>query len=165
MDNYVRNLKKYRYTTPDGEHLKMWGQLDGGIDIYVHKLVSDLTAGELADELTLHKEQKLQAIDGKTGALINVGVDYGSPSEHFSLSSNAQINWLGLYVKKSVLTYPYEITCESGSYMIIDLTDMENFTDAIMGFIEDHVDSGRAFKASVQAATDLSEVDAVVDSR
>lgn len=118
-------------------------------------------------ELTLadYKTLRYNEVDAKTGELITQGFTYATMQ--FSLSSNAQINLLGLELDKAILTYPIEWNNidDTDKYMIVDATDATNFHIASLTAKKTHLDSGSALKQSIRDCTTEAEVDAIVDNR
>lgn len=119
------------------------------------------------ENLTLeeYKGIRFKQIDAKTQELISQGFTYATMQ--FSLSSNAQINLLGLELDKAILTYPIEWNNidDTDKYMIVDVTDATNFHIASLTTKKTHLDSGSALKQSIRDCTTKAEVDAVVDNR
>lgn len=110
-----------------------------------------------------YKLEKNQVIDHKTQELIGAGFTFDS--EVFSLSIPAQINWNTLKNSAADFTWPMDVTTIDDAAYSLSLANLGNFWGTAMITVKTHLDSGRALKASVNAATDKAGVDAVVDSR
>lgn len=116
------------------------------------------------EDLQWYKDQKNDAIDSKTAELISSGFTYDSTV--FSLSNEAQKNWIGLDLAKGDMTYPVKISTKSDvEYSLVDATAVHNFYLTGVAAKQGHLDSGRALKIQVNDATTVAEVDAVVDNR
>jgi len=125
--------------------------------------LSALNALISVHELEQAKIVKKKAIDDRTDQLIEEGFVYDN--ETFSFSKGAQLNWIGLEVKKSSLTWPVNVsTKENGEYSLAQ-ADLGAFTDVGMATKQAHLDSGRALKQSVNSATTVAAVEAVEDNR
>lgn len=116
--------------------------------------------------LTLDEAKSIREgeIDYNTDTLFENGFIFDS--EHFGLSEEDQQNWIALDALREDLTYPFEISKFDGSaYEFASAADLHNFALTAMGTGNYHYSTGRALKASVNAATSFSELDAVVDNR
>ncbi len=116
-------------------------------------------------ELTLaeYKQLKLNDINKRTDELIAQGFTFDS--KQFGLDVNRRLDWLGLEVLKSSLTFPKTIISMDGSGYSIAEADVINFILTGAGVYKGHIASGGSLKAQVLAATDEAGVDAVVDNR
>ena len=113
-----------------------------------------------------NKRKKIEAIDLRTDELIQAGFMYNG--ESFSLSLEAQLNWIGLLsmATANLLTYPVVIsTKESGTYDIVDINDMYSFSGQAMVAASTPIASGQALKGRILAATNEVELAAIVDDR
>lgn len=123
-------------------------------------------AWEVVFDLDLHKANKKDAIDFKTKTLIGQGFTHSG--KQFSLSLNAQANWLGVLTAgaAALLTYPYPVAALDNTYHLT-ADEAEMITMATAGLIRKGwaVGSGAALKKAVEDATDQAGVDAVVDTR
>ena len=100
-------------------------------------------------------------VDEKTGELIALGFSHSSNT--FSLSRNAQINWLGLDMKKAALTYPYEITTKDDlAYSIADQAELQTMIDKAFIAKETPIVSGRALKLSINVAADKDALNLIM---
>jgi len=124
-----------------------------------HWEISENTSTKFVSE----KAAKLLAIDMKTNGLISQGATFDSVV--FSLSANAQLTWLGLLAKESSFTWPKEISTRSNGAYSLAQADLADFTDAMAGTVASYLDSGRALKVSVNAAANLTALNAIVDAR
>lgn len=109
------------------------------------------------------KKERNRLIDRRTDELISLG--FAFDGEQFSLSQNAQINWLALKTVENLLTWPVSVsTLQSNQYMLEE-DDLDGFLGAGSGTAKAHLDSGRALKVQINDATTQEELDAVVDNR
>ena len=109
------------------------------------------------------KVQKCDAIDARTDAIIGEGFLFDG--KQFSLSTEAQTNWLGMLVLQSVLTWPFGITSQDEHTYLLTQENLPLFVGTGMLVIKNAVDSGRALKSAAVDATTPEELDAVVDTR
>jgi hypothetical protein len=123
----------------------------------------------IATELPLadYKNLKHNAIDRRTGELIEGGYVYSTKT--FSFSPNAQINIVALFATKDnpALIYPikYNTIDDLDTYDIANAADLEGMYLTALGTKKAHLDSGTVFKDAVRAAVDEAGVDAVIDNR
>ena len=125
---------------------------------------SDGTATSVS--LDNYKQLKYNAIDSKTGELIiDGGFTYNS--KVFSLRETAQLNLLGVQIKRNdpILPLTFNTRDNSDTEILTTPTEVDNFFMAALGAKKAHLDSGTALKDSVRAAVDVAGVDAVVDNR
>jgi hypothetical protein len=116
-----------------------------------------------AEWLDFYKNLKIAEIDERTVELIGLGFTFDS--KHFSLSENAQTNWIGMKTMELLLTWPIEITTSGDESYSLTLANLNSFSGTALGTKQAHLDSGRALKILALAATDEAGVDAVVDNR
>jgi len=152
----------------------------GGISVYGDCV--EVLGTALADETALdalvsahvapttladNKVLRCEGIDRRTQELIGEGFEFDS--HWFSLSNEAQTNWLGIKTLEGVLTWPMGITGwseeENDHTYYLSQANLTYFIATGMAVIKAAVDSGRALKMSVVAATTQEGLDAVVDSR
>lgn len=121
-------------------------------------------------DLPAYKQQKKNKIDKRTNILIiETPVDHNSKG--FSMSNNAQRNWIGMLALRNagMLTYPIQVSTSSEApYEIADDAEFLMFIGAVFTYQTDPskpLHSGRVLKAQVDAAVDRAGVDAVVDTR
>jgi len=113
--------------------------------------------------LETNKKAKIECIDLRTATLIAGGFSFDGNT--FSLSQNAQINWVGLKTLESVLTWPVNITTKGDNQYSLEQADLDTFMGTGLAAKQAHLDSGRALKIQVNAAADQAALDAVVDNR
>ena len=106
---------------------------------------------------------KIQAIDFRTVQLISVGFTYDG--KEFSLSTNAQVNWIGMKTLESLISWPLNITTKKDNQHSLPQTELNTFVGTAKGVVQSHLDSGRALKVATNACTTVAEVDAIVDNR
>lgn len=124
--------------------------------------VNDGTPTELS--LDNYKKLRLNEIDAKTQELI-VTNGFAFDSKNFSMSPEAQANWIGLKTMESLLTFPVEITTSDDEAYSLTQANLNAFCGTALAAKQVHLDSGRALKVQVKNATDEAGVDAVVDNR
>jgi len=120
-------------------------------------------------ELSLddYKTQKMEAIDKRSGELITEG-GFVYNGKTFSMSKNAQLNLLGINLKKNnaeILPVIYNTVDNSDKETLNSASDIDAFFMAALAAKKSHLDTGTALKDSVRAATDKAGVDAVIDNR
>lgn len=135
-----------------------------------YRKVSGETVVEMTDaeKVTLDKPGRKADVDKRTGELIADGFTYSSKT--FSLSANAQTNWNGLKGFADDWTggdYPIEVMTldDADFYSITDATDAKAFAKAAADQKKTHLLSGKDLKKSLNDATTMTALDAVVDSR
>jgi len=119
-----------------------------------------------AKYIDCYKANKNLLIDNRTQELISQGFVYNGST--FSLSSNAQTNWIGLKQASSLglISFPYDVTTKDDlQHSIIDEADLTAFYATGLGTKSAHVASGRALKILVNAETTIEGVDSIVDNR
>lgn len=143
-------------------------------DDVVFESSSDLTTAEESEfdtiinnhnivDINQLKINKNLEIDKKTSDLISVGFTFNG--NVFSMSSDAQRNWMGLKQFSSSLSFPINVsTIDDGEYSL-KLSDLDTFVLTAIGTVQTHIDSGRALKVAVKNATTVAELDAIVDAR
>jgi hypothetical protein len=113
----------------------------------------------LSDQKVVRKAE----IDTRTQELIAEGMEFDGDT--FSLSAYAQKNWLALKVFKDVISWPKDITTKDDKEYSLAEADCNSFSAKSVNIPFGYVDSGRALKISIDAATTQAELDAVVDER
>lgn len=114
-------------------------------------------------ELDMNKIKKNGQIDIRTQELIFQGFTYDGQT--FSLSEMAQLNWVAMEASSDLLTWPVVITTKDDSEYSLTLANSPYFYGAALSTKQAHLNSGRALKLQVNAATTIAEVDAVIDNR
>jgi hypothetical protein len=113
------------------------------------------------------KRVKKKQIDDKTDELIASGVPFNG--EIFSMSLAAQANWMGIVqaYDMGLLTFPYEVSTNSGDqrYTFQTFAEFQQFYGTGMYVLGNHVAGGRALKEQVVLASTLAEVSAIQDNR
>jgi len=115
------------------------------------------------ETLPEQKTKRKIDIDVRTKSLIADGFTYDSKG--FSLSIEAQANWLGIKSLESLLTFPMEITADNDAAYSLTSVNVDAFVSAAVAAKQGHLDSGRTLKVSIDAAADQTALDAIVDSR
>lgn len=126
-----------------------------------------LTKDNLANELTLdqYKSHRYDEIDSKTFSLISEGFTHDSII--FSLSDNAQKNWVNKYADRANLVYPHVISTKdpASSYSIANQTAYESFYASGTSAVETIVKTGREIRISIGVAVDREAAEAITDAR
>ncbi|HSG29084.1 MAG TPA: hypothetical protein VLA34_11435, partial [Candidatus Krumholzibacterium sp.] len=102
--------------------------------------------------LEVYKSIKNGAIDKRTQELIAEGFSFDGKT--FSMSANAQRNWIALRANSDLLTWPVSITTIDDDEYSLSLANLPAFEGAGMAAGAGHYNSGRALKLQVNAATD-----------
>ena len=120
-------------------------------------ILDDIISNYSHDHLLANKEIKNREVDRRTQELISEGFLYDG--KRFSLSQEAQLNWLGL----QSYSPPVEVTTiDDKAYSVADIN---LFVQAAASTKQSHLDSGRILKQQVLTATTQQELDAIVDNR
>lgn len=109
------------------------------------------------------KDAKVSAIDRRTQELIRRGFTFDD--EQFSLSLNAQLNWLGIKSLSEVLSFPIEVTTIDDGVYNLAQDDVLPFVATAAATVQAYLESGRALKQLALAAEDHDALDEVVDPR
>lgn len=125
--------------------------------------LNSVIQNHVAVSLDDNKAAKILAIDSKTRDIIAKGFAYDG--QQFSLSMQAQTNWLGLATLQSLLTFPIGITTAANTTYTLDQANVMAFIAQGVQVIKDAVGSGRFLKIAVNAAQTQVDLDAVVDKR
>jgi hypothetical protein len=116
-----------------------------------------------------YKKLRFKEIDARTVELIAVGFqfDNGNGVKTFSMSNNAQINLLGVDMKRNdgILPITFHTTDDMDGETFTTPESVDAFFMTGLGTKKAHLDSGSALKVSIRTATDEAGVDAVVDNR
>lgn len=178
---YLRSISTGRYDISPEIAQEIEAALPGkvfrvymdGIDVYCRfddllssaeeAILNQVVVDHSATFLAMTKEEKNAAIDLKTKALICQGFTFDGAV--FSLSLKAQINWLGIKTLEALTTWPVTITTIDDNSYSLAQADLDSFMSQALGTKQSHLDSGRALKVQVNAATTVEGVDAVVDNR
>lgn len=113
-----------------------------------------------------YKASRNRKIDSKTGELIDQGFEYDNVV--FSLSQNAQRNWLAIYTASMDPNMPYPVvisTAVNEEYTLASPASISAFYWTGFAVLKGHYDSGRTLKIQANNATDHAGVDAVSDDR
>jgi hypothetical protein len=126
-----------------------------------------MDAGEKAvvDAATLisTKARLVLLVDSETERRISLGFEYPASSGTWhSLSEHAQINWLGMLMAASSLTYPYVILSrdDMASYTIPNVADAQTLAMTAFGMKEWRLGAGRAVKDAVRQAVTVAAAEA-----
>lgn len=125
--------------------------------------LTDLIRNHVAAPLSESKAERIRWIDEKTKAIIARGFVFDG--QRFSLSDQAQSNWMGLFVFREMLAFPINVTTLDDIAYSLTLGNLVPFVGIAVGWVKNAVGSGRDLKIAVNAATTTEELAAVVDSR
>lgn len=128
-------------------------------DNYIYK-DGDMTELSLVE----YKQLKNSLIDNKTQELIHNN-GFAFDSKNFSMSTDAQANWIGLKSMEALLTFPVEITTSTDEAYSLTQANLNAFCGTALATKQAHLDSGRAIKIQVNTCTTEIEIDAVEDNR
>lgn len=124
-------------------------------------------AAFVAAELAAAKAVKLEAINAKTGQLIESGsVVVNGVSISTALTNQVSLQALDTLVAKGIATFPHEISATDGtSYTITSSADFVRIAGIVATFVMTTKAAGRALRAQVLAAETVEAVAAVEDNR
>lgn len=140
-----------------------------GDELTVHGVVLDQAAldavvhDHVAVSLAERKAVKVSAVDARTRAIIAAGFQFDGNG--FSLSQQAQTNWLGLLTLQGLFSWPMGITNSADETYLLSHDNLIPFIATGSGAIAAAIGSGRALKIAANAAATQGELDAVVDTR
>jgi len=164
---YCETDGKYEYIISSSEPLEC--PVDDGHSVDTDSIAivnanPDINDGTLNNiSLGEHKNLRYKQIDIRTGELISAGFTFDG--ENFSLSQNAQLNWVGLKSLETLITFPINVTTKGdGEYSLAE-ANLNAFIGAGKAAVQAHLDSGRALKVQVSACVSIAEVNAVADNR
>ena len=114
-----------------------------------------------------YKHYRIDEINLKTAELISSG--YSWAGKQFPLSTNGQINLLGLVnaAQIGILTYPIDLNTvdDEDRHPVADATEVYNIFGTALGTKKAYLDSGTTLKEAIMAAVDESAVAAIIDNR
>lgn len=119
-----------------------------------------------AGETEAHaKARYKEAISQCTQArILTEGFEHpASSGKIFSLSALAQISWVGLFVSKDLMSYPYDVPTmdDTEIYSIADAAEVTAMWLAAMGAVSTTRGTGTAKKAEVEAAANAADARAL----
>lgn len=128
-------------------------------------LKTNVVAATIPTDLPLAKQNMRDAIDARSEELIAKGFIFGG--KRYSLSTNAQLKWLGIMIGAGSMSYPYNVPTLDGadSFAIPDAATVAQMYGAAMTTVATILAQGVVLKGQVNAAVDASGVAAVVDTR
>jgi hypothetical protein len=138
------------------------------IDIHGEAIASQsgldaVVAAHSACTLDEYKAAKNATIDARTDAIIAGGFDFDG--NNFSLSTEAQTNWIALAVFSNTFQWPVAVTTNDDREYLLSAANFPAFLYTGKTKVGDSIASGRALKLQVNAAITKAEVDAIVDPR
>lgn len=116
-----------------------------------------------AANLPAYKAALVKKVDAETQRRIALGFEFPPSSGNvFSLSKEAQLNYLGMKTYTDALPYPFDVRTldDTGFITISNATETNAFLD--VGFVtkETWITTGRLVKTAVMAAADAAAADA-----
>lgn len=142
----------------EGNNLEVYGQ-----NLIDENELDTIIEEHVEETLDEKKAKRIIEIDEKTQELIRIGFTFDS--QIFSLSREAQINWLGLKTLESLLNWPVTVTTKDDLEYSLENSNLNNFLGTASLTKQSHLDSGRTLKLEILQATNQTELDAVVDNR
>jgi hypothetical protein len=120
-----------------------------------------------AADLQAAKVAKLDAINAKTGQLIEAGsVVINGVAISTALTNQVSLQGIDSIIEKGLATFPQPISATNGgTYLISSQTDLDRIGGLVATFVMTTKAEGRALRALVLACNTVAEVDAVEDSR
>ena len=129
--------------------------------------VLDAAMGNYDGELYTARALRMRNVDVRTRELLAQGFLYDG--HVFSLSLEAQANWNRMIAKHAAdkLTFPTdEVSTFYGvRHSFVDAASFNAFADAYLAAVDTVIESGRALKDQINAATTVGDVNAVIDDR
>lgn len=120
--------------------------------------------GEITN-IDVARTKKMLAVDDKTRRLVEGGFVF--QNTRLSSSPTAQANWLGAFVSREALTYPF-LVASADNQSCISITDADMVAAAYAALrqhVGNQLTAGAALKQSVLQAASESDVAAIVDDR
>ena len=120
-----------------------------------------------AADLQAAKVAKLDAINAKTGQLIEAGsVVINGVAISTALTNQVSLQGIDSIIEKGLATFPQPISATNGgTYLISSQTDLDRIGGLVATFVMTTKAEGRALRALVLACNTVAEVDAVEDNR
>ena len=148
----------------EGLEKKYWN-ITGNIVVPMNQAERDAVDNSLIDE---YRQTKYNEIDAKTEELIYQGFNFDG--KLFSLSSNAQFNWVKMAsaLASGTLTeakFPYTVSTRNNGSYALAWADLSAFLGAATLGVESNLATGRALKNLVENAQTVPEILAVEDNR
>lgn len=125
--------------------------------------LDEIVRNHVALSLAEKQAQRIIDIDAKTRELIAEG--FAFDGQKFSLSTQAQMNWITLVSCASHFAWPMNVTTLANTTYKLQAENLAGFFTAGSTVVAVAVGSGRALKIAVNAANNQSDLDAVVDTR
>lgn len=122
-----------------------------------------VVGAHVAVSLTDLKTAKCRLIDDRTDEIIATGFTFDSHS--FSLSAEAQRNWLGVYALREILTFPLTVTTQPAGIYSLTSENLTGFITGAFSKVAYAITTGQILKVSILTASDQATLDAIVDSR
>lgn len=152
-------LKLDPATYQGGLFLNKFHLVDG---VLVFKDTEDLDAID-ATAFIYQKEKLLDELDQETAAKIEAGT-FTHAGKEFSLTTTAQIKWLGILNAKDTTTYPQTVFTKDNSevYNIADADEVVAMYSGIFTAVKALVDAGTVAKEGLIATTTLEDAELAV---
>ena len=142
------------------DHLDAVHRVSSGGALDVSKLVDK---NNNAFPLEEAKATKKADIDKRTEELCSLGFSYDGKT--FSLSLDAQKNYIGMKMFETLMPDPTPIAAMDGSTYNLAKSSFGAFCGAALAMVQSHLNSRLPFLAAVEAASTPEDVMAVVDTR
>lgn len=166
-DSWPAEVEEVPDGTPDPKDGRLMMKDAAELEAYKLSLKDAYDTWKESVDLPAAKEAKFNAIDKRTEELIRAGFTYGGKT--FSLSTNAQNTFTGLYAVRAEVVFQYPVrvnTINDLDYLeLADADDVRDFYLTAVGTYRAHLDGGTALKDAVRDATTIAEVEAVKDGR
>lgn len=117
----------------------------------------------VTESLESVRTKRIKEVDNHTQQLIGGGFLFDG--KMFSLSANAQLNWVAMSSSSDLLTWPVDITTIDDQEYSLSLAASPGFYLTALGTKQYYLDTGRALKIAMYAAVDTTELAAIVDPR
>lgn len=122
-----------------------------------------VVAAHVAVSLGDRKAMRVLDVDARTRAIIAGGFSFDG--QRFSLSYQAQTNWISLAALKDILTFPINVTTNTDTSYSMTADKVPSFLGAGAYVVASAIGSGRTLKIAINAASTQDDLDAVVDTR
>lgn len=155
----AESLKLDPATYKGGHFLNRFHLVDG---VLVFKDTEDLDAID-ATAFIYKKEQLLKELDEETSAKIAAGT-FTHAGKEFSVTTIAQIKWLGILNAKDTTSYPQTVFTKDNSevYNIADADEVVAMYTGIFTAVKALVDAGTVAKEGLIATTTLEDAELAV---
>lgn len=139
-------------------------KLDEGTGTVVEKSQSDKDT-EAAQVLSEEKMALVKQVDAIVDKRIQDG-SFTHAGKEFSITSTAQIKWIGLFNAKDSLAYPMVVYTkdDTASHDIADAAEVTTMYGLAVGAVRAILDAGTAAKVAIQVSADRAAAQAAFDA-